>query len=103
MEFNEKIQESKTKLETETALLTEAKEKYNHWKMTLADKRVFVKTLKKKVDNLEKKKSNTLNTKNKLIQDEKENKLRDLEKEIKNLQKQKSKIEKALDKELSKL
>ena len=103
LEFNEKIEATKANLEKEIDLLNEAKEKYGQWKVTFADKKVYVKTLRNALNALNKKKSNTLNTKLTLILDEKEKNIKDFQKDIKKLQKQKEKLEKALEKELSKL
>ena len=98
LEFNDKIGAAKVNLEKEMVWLKEAEEKYNEWKKKFADKKVYVKTLKKTLNTLMKQKSDTLKTKLKPVLDNKERKIKDFHKAIKNLKKKKAKIEKAPEK-----
>ena len=99
LEFNDKIGAAKVNLEKEMVWLKEAEEKYNEWKKRFADKKVYVKNLKKTLNSLMKEKSDTLKTKLKPVLDNKERKIKDFQKAIKNLKKKKAKIEKAPEKE----
>lgn len=102
VDFDDKITDTKSKLEVGEVDLKEATEKSKEWTKKMNKLNVEVASLKKKLDNLVKGKAKALNKKLDDILKEKKNKIKTYETDIKALRKKLEKLEaEALKKQTS--
>lgn len=92
-DFDDKINDTKSKLEIGEVDLKEATEKSKEWTKKMNKLNVEVSSLKKKLDNLIKGKAKALNKKLDNILKEKRNKIKSYETDIKALRKKLEKLE----------